>query len=176
MYAYCLFCSDFKRRKLSTEIQQMMGVEVIAPKIIQRRWIKGVSVEEPHDFLPGYLFLYSEQPITDFGPLFRMEDVFRVLGEADQGYRLLGTDFAFAEMLRRSKGTLGVLKIIREGDKVHMADGTMDGVDGEVIRLDRRGRALVRFSFDGANIQSWVAVEMIAGHVEFVETTERHST
>ena len=107
-------------------------------------------------------------PLTDLAPLFRLEDVYRVLGERDIGYCLTGSDLAFARMLRDCGGTIGVLKTYKEGDRVKLAEGTLGGVNGEIIKLDRRGRALVRFGFDGAAIQSWVAIEMIEGNTETV--------
>ena len=171
MYAYCLFCNTIRRDELAELIRQILGLEVIAPRIIQRKWIKGKATEDIHEYLPGYLFLFAEEPIEDLAPLFRMNDVFRVLGERDQGYCLSGSDLAFAEMLRRCGGTIGVLKTYREGDRVRLAEGAMGGVDGEIIRLDRRGRALVRFGFDGRDIQSWVAIEMIEGSTELIPKT-----
>lgn len=67
-------------------------------------------------------------------------------------------------MLHDCGGTIGVLKTYKEGDKVKLVVGAMSGVNGEIIKLDRRGRALVRF--DGVAMQSWVAIEMIDGSAE----------
>lgn len=166
MNAYCLFCNTVKRKELAEGIRLLMGVEVVAPMIIQRKWVKGKSLETVHDYLPGYLFMYSDAPIESFSPLFRLEDVYRLLGTRDNGYCLAGADFAFARMLYNCGGTIGVLKTYKEGDQVKLAEGAMGGVDGKIIRLDRRGRALVRFGFDGSVIQSWVAIEMIEGSTE----------
>ena len=159
--AYCLFCNTIKRNDVAEAIRQQIGGKVLVPKIIQRKWVKGKAFEQTHDYLPGYLFLYAEEPLADFAPLYRLTDIYRVLGERDHAYCLSGPDLAFAQMLYDCDGTIGVLRTIREGEKVKLAEGTMGGVDGKIIKLDRRGRALVRFDFDGAAIQSWVAIEMI---------------
>lgn len=161
VYAYCVFCNTQRREELAASVRQLIYAEVIAPKIIQRKWVKGRAIEDIHDYLPGYLFLYADAPIPSLAPLFRLEDIYRVLGERDSGYCLSGADLAFAWMLRSCGGTLGVVKTYREGDRVKLADSAMGGVDGEIVRLDRRGRALVRFGFDGSAVQSWVAIEMI---------------
>lgn len=161
MNAYCVYCNTVRREKLALAIRQLTGAEVIAPKILQRKWVKGKACEVIHDYLPGYLFIYSETPIVDFVRLFRSEDVYRILGQRDNGYQLFGDDFAFARMLQNCDGLIGVLKTYKEGDKVKLAEGVMDGVNGEIIKLDRRGRALVRFGFDDTIIQSWVAIEQI---------------
>lgn len=168
MYAYCVFCNTLRRSELVEVIRQLLGVEAVVPKIVQRKWVKGKAFEDVHDYLPGYLFIYADEPMTDLAPLFRLEDVYRVLGERDSGYCLTGSDLAFARMLHDCGGTIGVLKTYKEGDRVKLAEGTMGGVNGEIIKLDRRGRALVHFNFDGAAIQSWVAIEMIEGSAETI--------
>ena len=33
MYAYCVFCNTLKRSQLTEAIQQLLGVEVLIPKI-----------------------------------------------------------------------------------------------------------------------------------------------
>ena len=168
MYVYCVFCNTLKRCQLAEAIRQLLGVEAVVPKIVQRKWVKGKAFEDVHDYLPGYLFIYADAPLTNLAPLFRLEDVYRVLGERDNGYCLTSSDLAFARMLHDCGGTIGVLKTYKEGDRVKLAEGTMGGVNGEIIKLDRRGRALVRFGFDGAAIQSWVAIEMIEGSAETI--------
>lgn len=173
MNAYCIFCNTVKRGDLAGAIRLLTGYEVIAPKIIQRKWVKGKAHEEVHDYLQGYLFIYSEAPIGDFVPLYRLGDVYRILGERDRGYMLTGSDLSFARMLYDCDGTIGVLKTYRAGDVVRLAEGAMGGVKGEVVKLDRRGRALVRFNFDGAAIQSWVAIEMIEGSTQLLPAVSK---
>ena len=168
MIAYCVFCETVKRNELADRIGQRFGIKALAPRIIQRKWVKGRAEQVIHDYLPGYLFIYADAPMTDLVPLFRLVDVYRVLGEKDNGYCLTGSDLAFARMLHDCGGTIGVLKTYKEGDRVKLTEGTMGGVNGEIVKLDRRGRALVRFDFDGAAIQSWVAIEMIEGSAETI--------
>lgn len=162
MNMYCLFCNSVKRAQVAELIRLHMDVEVLIPRILRRKWIKGKAFDNVQEYLPGYLFLYSDTPIETFRPLFRQEDVYRVLGNRDDGYRLSGNDLAFAQMLRNVGGTIGVLKTYKEGDRVKLTKSAMGGVEGEIIKLDHRGRALVRFGFDGAAIQSWVTIEQVA--------------
>lgn len=161
MNAYCLFCNTARRDQVAGDVRRLMGAEALVPKILRRKWIRGEVCDTTEDYLPGYLFIYSDAPLEDFSPLFRMADVYRVLGARELGYRLTGQDLAFAEMLRGVGGTIGALKACQVGDRVALAEGALGGVSGEIIRLDRRGRALVRFGFDGAPVQSWVAIERI---------------
>ena len=161
MNAYCLFCNTMKRDEIAGAIERSRGYHVIAPKIIQRKWVKGTPCDVEHDYLPGYLFIYSEAPIEDFIALMRMGDVYRILGDRDSGHRLSGSDLAFAEMLLKCNGVLGAVKAYKVGDRVKLAEGALGGVNGEIVKLDRRGRALIQFSFDGVVYNTWVGYELI---------------
>ena len=161
MNAYCIFCNALKREEIALIVKQRLNVEVLAPKIIQRKWVKGKATEVVHDYLSGYVFMYSEARIQDFSQLFRVEGLYRILGEKSKGYCLDHTDRDFAEMLWACDGIIGVMKACKSGDRVRLVQGALGKVDGEIVRLDRRGRALIRFNFDGSPMQSWVAVEMI---------------
>ena len=166
MNAYCLFCNTMKRDELAAAIRQAFDMQVIAPKIIQRKWVKGEVNEVVHDYLPGYLFLYADSLDEALLRLVRLDNVYRVLGEKENGYRLMGANLAFAEMLRDCGGVIGVLKTCRVGDRVRLAEGAMGKVEGEILKLDRRGRALVQFVFDGSAVKSWVAIEMVEARAE----------
>ena len=47
----------------------------IMPKIVQRKWVKGTAREEVHSYLPGYVFLYSDAPVSDFLAIRRLTAV-----------------------------------------------------------------------------------------------------
>lgn len=161
MNAYCIFCNTTDRGRIAEIIARNYGYRVITPKIVQRKWVGKTPLEVVHDFLPGYIFIYSEEPIEDFIKLLRIDGVFRVLGERESGNRLGGSDLGFAEMLLNCGGTIGILKTYREGDRVKLAQGALGGIEGEIIKLDRRGRAQVQYAFDGATYKVWVGYEMI---------------
>ncbi len=162
MYSYCFFCNTVKCALVAAAIRQKFGYAAFSPKIVQRKWIKGACHEEVRDYLPGYVFVYSERPITEFREIRVMEGVLRCLGQRDDDYRLQGNDRKFAEMLYAHNGTIGIVKTYREGDRVKLCREMMGGFEGEIIKLDRRkGRALLQFSFDGNCLQVWVGYEMI---------------
>jgi len=163
MIAYCVFCETVKRNELADRIGQRFGIKALAPRIIQRKWVKGRAEQVIHDYLPGYIFLYADAPCEDIAGIARMDKVYRILGDRDAGYRLSGRDLAFAEMILNCDGTIGVMKTYREGDRVKLAEGALGRVEGEIIKLDRRGRALIRYAFDNVEYKTWVAYEMIDG-------------
>ena len=159
MYMYCLFCNTSNRSHIAETIQQLMGINVITPKILRRKWIHGEIVDTIQDYLPGYCFLYTDKPINEFAMLVQLKDVYRILGNRDDGYQLRGADRAFAEMMWSCGGLIGALKTYKVGDTVILAENFFGHKNGEIIKLDRRGRALVRFSFDSIIFQSWVTIE-----------------
>ena len=162
MISYCFFCNTVKCALVAAAIRQKFGYTAYSPKIIQRKWVKGECFEEVKDYLPGYVFVYTETPIEDFREIRIMEGVLRFLGQRDDGYRLMGDDKKFAEMLLSHNGTIGIMKTYREGDRVKLARDMMGGFEGEIIKLDRRkGRALIEYNFDGNCYKVWVGYEMI---------------
>ena len=92
MYAYCLFCETQKCKIIANIIEHKYGIRCISPEIIQRKWTKGVCEDLRHPWLPGYVFLYSDEPVTD--PL-QVSGIIRKLGDGE----LQNEDLAFANML-----------------------------------------------------------------------------
>lgn len=143
-------------------IQKTTGVNIIQPKITQRIWKKGESLTKQHDYLPGYLFIYTEEPLTAFYEIRRISGVFRILGTKENGYELTGGDRAFAELLLGMDGVIGILKTYQEGETVKLDQSLYKGFEGVIVKLDRRkARALVEFDFDSSTQRVWVGYEMI---------------
>lgn len=151
-----------KRDEVAQKLRRTTGTTVICPKIIQRKWVKGQAFELPREYLPGYLFLYSETPLENPTGLQREQFVMRCLGAPDTDYQLQGGDLAFAEMLYNNGGTIGILKAYKEGDRVKLVEGALGRFEGEIIKLDRpKGRAQIQYQFDGAVYKTWVGFDMI---------------
>ncbi|MBQ6370615.1 MAG: hypothetical protein IJJ21_03425 [Firmicutes bacterium] len=161
-YIYCIYCDTMKTDTIARLIEEVLQVRCISPKIVQRYWKKGECTHRVHDYLPGYLFMYAEEPVPSVRDVLRFPGVHRVLGEQEDGHVLSGADLAFARMLSDMDGTLGIMKALQEGDKVHLADGLYHGFSGEILKLDRRkGRAQIRFTFDGSIQNVWVGYDLI---------------
>ena len=164
---YCIFCATVKCELVASAIRQKFGVEAFSPRIIQRKWVKGVCFEAERPYLPGYVFVCADQPIADFGEIRTMEGVIRCLGERDQGFRLQGDDLRFARMLHERGGVIGIMKAYREGERVKLVRNMLGDFDAEIIRLDRRrGRAQLQYEFDGTSYKAWVGYELIEGGPE----------
>ena len=96
MHSYCMYCIVQKCATVVSELNRMGLGKALVPQIVQRKWVKGKTYEEVHEYLPGYVFLYTEEPIPDFGPLWQLPSVVRLLGSSDDLYELHGSDRAFS--------------------------------------------------------------------------------
>lgn len=155
MYAYCLFCETNRCKTIADLISHNFNCLCISPQIIQRKWVEGVPTEETHDWLPGYIFLYSEEKIT---PRFPIDGIIRWLGKGE----LAGHDLQFAEMLYQRNGIIGNVFIVQEGDLCIIADPSWRDLRGKIIKMDRgRKRCCVEYEFDGIIRTIWIGYEMI---------------
>ena len=162
MYPYCLFCETIKCEYVAEQIERRLGLRAFSPKIIQRKWVKGTALEEIKTLLPGYVFVYADAPVEFPRTTLRLEYVARVLGNEDENYVLSGGDRRFAMMLLNCGGVIGILKAFKEGERVRLAEGALGGVEGEIVKLDRRkGRAQIRYQFAGATYTAWVGYDLI---------------
>ena len=155
MYAYCLFCETRRCGTVAEYIKRVYGYDCFYPLIIQRKWIKGIPTEEKHDWLPGYLFVFTDVRII---PRFDISGIIRCLGNKE----LNGQDLNFAEMVYQNKGLMGSVLLIKEGDHCRVNDPAWTEIDSRVIKMDRgRKRCCIEFSFDGVLRTVWVGYEML---------------
>lgn len=162
MFAYCLFCDTMKCREVAELVELKLNYRAIDPKIVQRKWVRGVAEEQVRTLLPGYIFVYTDEIVEYPRAAFRLDNVIRVLGDRDSNYALQGDDLTFARMLWDCGGTIGILKAYQEGDRVKLVPGALGGVEGEIIKLERRkGRALIQYQFAGTTCTTWVGYDLI---------------
>ena len=102
MHAYCLYCERQRCGQIAQLMELHPGIRCISPAIIQRKWVGKKCLEERHDWLPNYLFLYAEEPLRE---KIRVDGVFRWLGNGE----LEGSDLAFARMIYEKNGVLGTI-------------------------------------------------------------------
>ena len=155
MLAYCLFCETQRCRQIAEHISKNHKLACISPVILQRKWVRGIPAEEAHDWLPGYLFLYSDVPLPD---RFDVSGIIRILGNGP----LTGQDLRFAEMIYQRNGVMGSVPLIQEGTRCRISDPAWAGLSGRVIRMDReRKRCCIEYEFDGIPRTIWAGYEII---------------
>ena len=164
MHAYCLFCETQRCGLIAAYIEKTTAYRCISPRIIQRKWIKGTAREENHAWLPGYIFVYSEEPII---PRFDVSGIIRCIG----GGELTGSDFGFADMLYQQNGIIGTIRLAQVGDRCRVADPIWENMQGTIIKLDRgRKRCCVEFEFDQIRRTVWVGYDLVKTENSIKET------
>lgn len=155
MHAYCLFCETQKCATIAALIERSMNIRCFSPKIIQRKWIKGTCVEQHHPWLPGYIFLYTEEVLSK--PI-KYPGVIRILGNGE----LQNEDLAFANMLYERNGVMGTIQLVEVGQYCTIEDPTWQNLEGKVIKIDRgRKRCCVEFYFDNVKRMVWLGYDLI---------------
>ena len=155
MYCYCLFCETQRCRKIAQLIEQTTGIRTISPIILQREW-KGKEYHEvPRNWLPGYIFLYSDKPII---PYFKFQGIIRWVGKDT----LEGADLAFAKTLYDQGGIMGAIRLAAEGDRCIIHDPIWEKMHGTIVKLDRsRKRCCIEFEFDQQKRIVWIGYDLI---------------
>lgn len=162
MNSYCLFCHSSKCASIALLLPQRMACRAIYPRFVQRKWVRGSCREEVRDYLPGYVFVYTDEPIPSPGALRSMDGVLRLLGREENGYRLDGEDERFSRMLYANDGVIGILRAREVGDRIRLAADSLPGYEGDVIKVDRRkGRAQILIRFDDKEVKLWVGFDLI---------------
>ena len=162
MYAYCLFCIT-QRCAVIAKLMEIRGTyQAFSPQIIRKQRKKGVNVERRFDLLPGYVFIYSEERLTDYRFFCGIDGVVRRVDRREDGYELEGTDLDFAMKLLEKDGVVGGMKVCHIGDEVTLEDPLFIGCQGKVTEIDyRKERAKVEFVFDRNSCSTWVSLEEV---------------
>ena len=161
MNAYCLFCETEKCEFVAHTVKQVFECEAISPKQIQHTWQKGAMVDRIRDLLPGYLFLYSEEPLNLYRCRY-LPGVLRCLRTYDNSYELGGSDDAFAKMLLEKEGIIGKTEVYQEGDRIHLTEGAFSGLKAKILKVDHRaGRMQIEIPFARRLVKTWVEYEIV---------------
>ncbi len=162
MYAYCLFCRT-QRCKIIAKLLEIRGAgRAFSPQIIRKQRKQGENVRKLYDLLPGYVFIYSEERLTDYMLFYGMDGVIRRVGRTETGYELSGPDLDFAMKLLEKDGTVGGMKACHIGDNVTLEDSLFSSCEGRVTEIDyRKERAKVEFVFDNAKRDIWVSLDEV---------------
>ena len=160
MHVYCLFCQTQRARRIAELLRAWEIGRAFTPRVICRHRVQGKTVERAYDLLPGYVFLFAEQPVTDFSELRKIDGVGRQVGRREDEYELAGPDRAFAMGLLEVDGTVNPMKLVHEGSSVRLMDPLFEHNQGRITNIeDKKQRARVEFTFDGERWITWVAVD-----------------
>ena len=162
MYTYCVFCETAKCGYVAGAAMHKLGGRALSPRQVQHTWSHGTPADIVRDLLPGYVFVYSDTPLTEGNWYWGIDGIIRRVGRTEAGYELEGADRDFAVGLLEKDGKVGALKMVKLGETVRLEDSLFDGSEGVVTKIDyRKERARVDFRFEGNDCHAWIAVDSI---------------
>jgi transcriptional antiterminator NusG len=150
-------------------IEQLQKKADFKPFVLKREFIfrrKGVKSTFEKLCFPGYVFVESKLPPTDFieviNPLIRrIEGFYRLLNYGN------GVEVAIREEERRVLATLfgdehciDVPQVLRVGDSVTVVSGVLRGHESRIIRIDR-DKIVISVELFGKSIEVTVGVEIV---------------
>ena len=161
MNVYCLFCDTTKTDYVVRAADQALHCLAISPKQIQHTYKSGKVIDRIHQLLPGYVFLYSEPPLTPTS-IYILPDIIRVMRNQEKTYELTGQDEAFAMMIREKSGVLGKTPVIEDDGYLTIKDGIFEGMNARILRVDRRYQRMnIEVPFNGDLIRTWLQYEIV---------------
>lgn len=161
-YIRCLFCHTGEEQKLARQIEHLGYGQPLIPRKVKRIYRQGKWQDEEQKLLPGYVFVFSRQPVP-FRSVLSLPPVIRVLRYADdlEGY-LEGRDRSLAEFFLEKEGRIGVMEALKEGDFIRITDGLLSQYGGKVLRMDRRKQmAEIELNVAGDINRVWLSYEVI---------------
>ena len=162
MYTYCLFCRTQRCQRIAQLLEIRGGNRAFSPQILQKQRVQGENRQVYRDLLPGYVFIYNEEPLHDYMTFFGMDGVIRRIGESEEWYELQGSDREFALNLMEKGGVVGAVRVVNIGETVRLEDPLFAQSEGRVTQIDyRKERARVEFTFRGNVCHTWVALDGI---------------
>ena len=162
-YVQCLFCVTGREAGVVRTLEETEGVRAVFPQKVKLIWKKDAWVQELFPLFPGYVFVYSHFLIP-YTTLCADRNVLRILTYDREGKEscLNDRDRAFAEMILRTNGVVGVLDAVQEGSYVRVNEGALHDFNGHVVKVDKRKRlAKVEMDILGDRRDVWLAFHLL---------------
>ena len=158
----CLFCRTGREETVLRLIERRdPGIRAIAPEKVRYRRMGGRAIEERARLFPGYIFFCADGD-CQAGGLARMDDVLRLLRDADGDWRLKGDDGRIARALFENEGLIGLSKAYYEGDRIKVVSGFLKEFEGAISRVNHRARsAEIKIRLDDKTLTVWLGFELI---------------
>lgn len=159
-YIYCLFCRSGSEQVIGREIEtRFPHIRAIAAMQEKHKIKDGRYEIDRRRFLPGYLFLYTNEEI-DVHAIHRMDRVYKILGDGQRMTELTGRDKTFAEWIWKCNGEIGISRIRTSENGFEVISGPMGYFMKEIVKLDKHTKnALVRMDFLEEKKEIWLAFE-----------------
>ncbi len=161
MYTYCVFCETVRCDYVARTAEQTLHCKSVSPKQVQHTWFQGKMVDVLHDLFPGYVFMYTDEPM-DILRIQKIHGVIRCLSSSEGMYELTGADRQFALMLFQHQGIIGKTKVYEEGQFIRICQGAFEGVETRILKVNRhKQRMLIEIPFANMPVKTWVEFEIV---------------
>ena len=183
-YRGCFFCRSGKEAEVVQRFHVAFpGSRAIFPTCTRYWRTKNEAVEYRVPLLPGYVFFETDAsqavvPSTLDGIRFqRLQTidaslldfahsvhVLKLLRYANEGWRLQGSDDAFAQTLFSVEGNIDVSQaFFDEGDRIRILSGFLKDYEGCINRVNRKARTVeVGIDFLEKKVRVWLGYELVA--------------
>lgn len=170
MYWYVLFVKAAKERKVEQFLSKNLNTEVSIPfiplqEILFRR--AGSIKKEIRFLFPGYLFIESilsdQQFLQEINPVInRCSDIIGLLKYSGTEISMKQSEKNMLKSLCDNEYCIGASFGIIEGDKIHITDGPLKGLESIVRKVNRHRReAVVEIEIMGEVRFVTVALEVV---------------
>ncbi|MHB1484068.1 MAG: transcription termination/antitermination NusG family protein [Saccharofermentanales bacterium] len=149
--SYCIFCKSGSEQAVAKVINAFHeGMKAIAPQRIIHEKRRCKWEQHSLALLPGYVFLYTDNPMLDNYMQINITDMYKILQYETGLKELVHEDYEYAMWIYRNHGDISPSKVLADGDDIHVIDGPLLDCHGKILRIDKhKRRALVEFIFDG---------------------------
>lgn len=159
MHVYCLFCQTQRTGRIAELLESWKMGRAFSPRVICRHRVQGQLVDKTYDLLPGYVFLFANELMTDFSAVWEIDGAGYHVGRREDQYELVGDDRIFALELYETDGIIRPMTMVREGEKVKLQNSLFENGHGKITEIEyKKQRARVEFSFADKRWAVWVAV------------------
>ena len=127
----------------------------------KHRSVGGHKFVEVQSLFPGYVFLRISQG-KGINPYEckKIDGVYRLLTQLNDDWQLYGSDEAFAAWVFENDGVIGMSQAISQGSKVKILSGPLKELEGQIVKIDRRGRnGQIEIDFNSRIWRVWLAFE-----------------
>jgi len=170
MYWYVLFVKAGKERKVEQYLRKQLDADISVPfiplqEILFRR--SGIVKKEIKFLFPGYVFIESilsdQQFIQEINPVItRCSDIFGLLKYSNTEISMKESEKNMLISLCNNEYCIEASYGIIEGDKIHIIDGPLKGMESIVRKVNRHKReAVIEMEIMGEVRLVTVALEVV---------------
>lgn len=159
----CLFCQTGKEGLVAGVINASGWGHAIFPQRVKTVIQKGQWSEAERPLLPGYVFVYNDGQEFDYGSIWRLSGVIKVLTYDDTGaHQLRGEDLKLADWFWQKSGLIGPVEAVQLGDRVEIVDGVFKQLRGKITRMDRRRKTFcIELEGAGSIRALWLTYQVV---------------